>query len=81
MKAVNFPQANVQIAESQEQYNTLPAYVSGENGEVTVCFELDEDELKQVQETGRIWLSFLTFNNPLQPIFGSCLEPYFKEGE
>lgn len=74
MKAINFKEVNVQVAENQPEYETLPAHVAG-NGEVTCCFELDENELKQVAETGKIWLSFLTFNQPLQPIYGSCLKP------
>jgi len=80
MKPMRFPQANVMFAEKQEEYQGLPAYLS-DKGEVTVCFKLDQAEFKQIKETGCIWLSFLTFNEPFQPIFGSCLEPDFKEGE
>ena len=78
MKAIDFPEANVKIAETQPEYETLPAYVAGD-GEVTVCFKLEKPELDQVLETGCIWLSFLTFGQPFQPIYGSCLKPQFQE--
>jgi hypothetical protein len=56
MKAVTFPEANINLAENQDEYNTLPAYcdvdenkqpvqVDGKDrdpyGEMTVCFEAD----------------------------------------
>lgn len=76
MKAIDFPEVNTRIAENQPQYETIPAHVAGnEEGEVTMCFELSDEERKQVAETGCIWLSFLTFNQPFQPIHCSCLKP------
>jgi len=77
MKAVEFPEVNVRIAEHQPQYETLPVYVNTNTDEceVTMCFELDEYERKQVTETGKIWLTVLTFGNNFQPIGMSCLKP------
>ncbi len=68
MKAKDFPEANIKIAKDQQEYQTLPAKntlftekdESGNEIPVTIesvmCFELDEAELKQVQDTGCIWL-------------------------
>lgn len=76
MKAIEFPEVNALFAGDQDEYQTMPAYkCGGDLGEVTVCFELNEQERKQVAETGCIWLSFLTFNQPFQPISESCLKP------
>ncbi len=75
MKAQEFPQQTVVIAENQEEYSSLPASVSNE-GVVTCCFELDEAEQQQVRETGKIWLSVLTFG---QPIHGSVLNPFIED--
>lgn len=78
MKAVEFDQVNVRIAENQDEYETLPAH-AGKNGVVVTCFELDEDEQKQVEETGRIYISLMTFGQPLQPIGGSVLNPFLTQ--
>lgn len=74
MKAVEFPQVNVRLAEDQPEYETLPVYHNYKEGTITYCFELDNDELEQVGKTGKIWLKQKTFNTPMQPIYGSCLK-------
>lgn len=82
MKAKEFPQVNVRIAEHQEEYETLPVHVDMYDPATpaTMCFELSEEEKKQVAETGQIWLTILTFGQPFHPIGMSCLKPEFKEG-
>lgn len=80
MIAKEFNQQNIVIAENQDEYESLPAFVS-DDGAVTCCFELDEAELKQVRETGKIWLTVLTFGKPLQPINTSLLNPFIESKE
>lgn len=77
MKAIEFPAVNVRIAEHQDEYETLPVYVEPDNPQtpMTMCFELDEAERKQVLETGKIWLTILTFGQRFHPIRMSCLVP------
>lgn len=75
MKALEFPQMTVKIAEHQEQYETLPAHVTPD-GVVITCFELDEEELAQVVDNGKIYISIHTFGEPLQPIGMSVLNPW-----
>ena len=53
MKAIKFQQANVNVAENQPEYNTLPSFggVVGNTPHETgiiCCFELDEDEVANV---------------------------------
>lgn len=74
MKSVEFPEVNVRIAESQEEYQTLPAHHDPQEGSMTFCFELEPDELKQIAETGKIYIKQLTFNKPMQPIAATCLK-------
>lgn len=74
MKAVEFPEANIKIAENQPEYETLPALHDPDEGSIVYCFQLSEEEKKQVIETGRIWIKQLTFNRPMQPIGTSCLK-------
>lgn len=67
MKAKEFKEANVVYGENQPQYLPLPAHKT-EEGQAIFCFDLDEEERKQIAETGELWVSLLTFNQPLQPI-------------
>lgn len=76
MKAIDFKQANIKIAEHQEEYQTLPADYDAVGGTVTVCFELDLVEKKQVAEDGRIYLTIHTMGQPLHPIGPTVLSPY-----
>jgi hypothetical protein len=67
MKAIPFKGHNVTFVENQEEYESLPAF-KDEEGTVVTCWELSEEELKEITKTGKLWLSMLTFNTPLQPI-------------
>jgi hypothetical protein len=77
MKAVEFKEVNLRIAENQPEYQTLPVHMNYDHPthEATMCFELDEDEKKQVAETGKIWLGVLTFGKPFHPIGMSLMKP------
>lgn len=74
MKAMEFEEVNVRIAEHQPEYETLPAFYNEEDQSITFCFELSEEEFTQVAKTGKIYIKQLTFNKPMQPIAGSCLK-------
>lgn len=77
MTATDFKEVNLRIAEHQEEYQTLPVCIDLEEPEhkAIMCFKLDENEIKQVNETGEIWISVLTFGKPFQPIGMSLLKP------
>lgn len=68
MKAKEFKEANAVYGANQPEYQPLPAF-KAEDGTAVFCLELDEEERKKVAETGELWVSLLTFNQPLQPIF------------
>lgn len=72
MEAKEFKEVNIRIAENQEQYSTLPAFHNKEEGSLTFCFELTQDELNRIHATGEIWFKQLTFNGPMNPIALSC---------
>lgn len=81
MKAIEFPEVNIRIAEHQPEYETLPVnrVIHEDNpyfSRVTMCFELDENERKIVAETGRIWHTVLQPNDALfHPIMMSVTKP------
>lgn len=86
MDFIEFPGVNVRIAEDQPEYTTLPAQVGvlpltlPDGTEqpaiaMTCCAKLDEAELAYVKEHGILYLTVLTFGNPLQPIHGTFLRP------
>ncbi|PKP11977.1 MAG: hypothetical protein CVU09_00315 [Bacteroidetes bacterium HGW-Bacteroidetes-4] len=79
MKAIEFPQVNVRIAENQPEYETLPALVSSEpEGRITTCFQLSDEELKEIALTGKLWHLQLAFHQPMQPIALSTQIPFEK---
>jgi hypothetical protein len=68
----------VKIAESQDEYTTLPALVDKE-GVVMTEWELTAEELLCLRCGGRIRLWIHTFNNPLQPVNLEAVPPEAKE--
>ena len=82
MKPIEFDGVNVVFGANQPEYIPLPAERRpGRSGEVVTCWELSPEELKRVQETGKIYLGLLTFGQPLQPVIMSVdkPEPYDPE--
>lgn len=82
MKPIKFNGANVVYGANQPEYIPLPAERRpGQSGEIVTCWELSPEEIKRVQETGKIWLSLLTFGQPLQPVLLTAdkPEPYAPE--
>lgn len=95
MRAINFEQANIMLAESQEEYETLPIWADiDENkqpvrlddgklrdqmGQCVCCFELNKEEIDEIVKTGKIWFTQCTFWNAFQPINMSTQNPFRKE--
>lgn len=68
MIPVKFPEVNAIFGEVQPQYEPLPVLLFSD-GQAVSCWQLSKEEKARVAETGQIWLSQLTFNRPLQPVF------------
>lgn len=77
MEPIKFDGVNVVFGKNQLEYAPLPAERVGnpETGQIITCWELSADELKKVQETGKIYVSLLTFGRPLSPMFISVDKP------
>lgn len=71
-------QANVKFAENQEEYLTLTVYVF-RNGVVACALELTNKEIEEIVKTKKVYLSMLSFNQPLQPFFVTGQQEVFKE--
>lgn len=70
MKPVEFKHQNIIFAKDQSEYKLLPALKIDSNlGEVISCWELTFKERIKVVFTGKVWVSLLTFNKPITPIF------------
>ena len=78
MEPVKFEECNVVYGDNQEEYVGLPAHKTPD-GQVLMCFQLDEDEIEEMRKTGKMWISLLTFNKPLQPICLSSKNIWFAE--
>lgn len=69
MEAIKFDESNIVIGKNQKQFKDLPAHLSHENGLVIACFELTEEEIKTITETGKLWHSQQVGNAYYQPTF------------
>ena len=80
MIPVTFPECNVVLGMSQDEYAPLQAY--REPGGQTICaFRLSPQELKEIMETRTLWISVLTLNQPFQPIGLSTQCPFERPSE
>lgn len=71
MKSVKFADANKVFAEDQPEYNPLHCHVAAKPGEavtVTHCWELEEGDLAKILRDNRIYVTQVTFGQPLQPV-------------
>lgn len=66
MEPIKFKEHNMVFAENQKEYLPLPAH-RDDDGVVTSCWKMTFIERIRVIFTGKIYLSQMTFNSPLQP--------------
>ncbi len=70
MKPIKFKGQNVTFAENQPEYQPLPAFKNdGPQGEVISCWQLSFRERLRIFFTGKLWVSLLSFNQPLTPSY------------
>jgi hypothetical protein len=67
MKPIRFKECNSTYAKTQSEYAPLPVYKSTD-GIATSCWRCSILERIKVLFTGKIWVSVMTFNKPLQPL-------------
>lgn len=75
MIPVRFPEMNVTLGASQEEYEPLPAHFDPVPGRITFCCRLSDAEIAEMVATRTIWLQQLTFGKSFQPILLSTLKP------
>lgn len=75
MKPIDFDHSNVTFAKDQPEYQPLPAF-RADDGTVISCWKLTFRERLKMLFTGRLWISNLTFNNPLQPQLPMINSPF-----
>jgi len=80
MKPIEFKEQNCVFAENQPEYLPLPVHKT-EDGQVISCWRLTWKERFKVLFGGKMWLSMLTFNKPLQPQLPSISSPFEEEVE
>ncbi len=75
MIPVSFPECNLILAMTQDEYEPLQAYRDPDG--LTICaFRLSPAELAEIQRTRTLWISVRTFNNAFQPIGLSTQCPF-----
>lgn len=67
MKPIKFKEQNVVYGKGQKEYLPLPAH-RDQQGIITMCIELTQEDIREARKTGKIWAQLSTFNQPLQPL-------------
>lgn len=68
MKPIEFKEVNVVYGKDQKEYEPLPALKFGD-GTMVTCWKLSWRELLRIVWRRKVWVSVLTFNQPLQPLY------------
>ena len=78
MQPIKFPQQTHTLAENQPQYEPLPVHIdqTDPTTPMTCCFQLSPEELAEINATGQLWYTQLTFGNSFQPVRLSTLNPF-----
>lgn len=72
MKPIKFKHCNIEIAKSQDEYETLHALIiDSPEGYIVSCWKLSFKERIKILFIGKVWLSLMSFNKPLTPSFMS----------
>jgi hypothetical protein len=70
MKPTSFKGQTTVIAKDQKQYQPLPALrIKGKRGVIICCWRMSWWERVYTLFTGRVWVSLLTFNQPVSPSY------------
>ena len=82
MTPTTFPQSNCVLAKDQPEYQPLPVCrVGDDDGTMVSCWRLTWGERLRVLFGGRLWLSQLTFGQPLQPQRIDVVTPFCEANE
>jgi len=78
MQPIKFPQQTHTLAEDQPQYEPLPVHIDQADPATpfTCCFQLSPEELAEINETGCLWHTQLTFGQSFQPVRLSTQNPF-----
>jgi hypothetical protein len=80
MTPIKFIGCNIIMGEHQPEYQPLPAFIEVGTPQrpVVTCWEMSEEERKIFLETGKIYLTQLTFGEMLQPVLLSIQNPVYS---
>jgi len=68
MKSIDFPEVTNKIGEDQEEYNTVYSQFQKKDMSINLCFELTDEEIKQLVKTKKIWYKQQVFNQNMHPM-------------
>lgn len=74
MKAITFPEANIKIAENQDEFLTLPAYID-DRRIVVSKWELNDTDLAKVTKNRAVWLAVWNGEGDIRPVQVSSVKP------
>lgn len=74
MKPIEFPEMTGVAAETQPEFENMPMYRDAD--EVISCWELTPEEIKEIIETGHIWVRLYAGSGFIQPIIIQTERPW-----
>lgn len=78
MIPVNFEQSNVELIGGDPSVKNLPAYFEQNRG-LWSCWQVSEEELALIKDTGKIWLLVASSMHP--PVLLSVQGPFVEASE
>jgi len=80
MQSIEFPEANIKIAEHQEEYQTVHAnvqqYEKTNFNVMTACYELTGEEIQEIMLTKKIWYQqLIPMKDSMQPMSLHVIKP------
>lgn len=82
MKAIQFKEQTVILAENQPEYTPLPVFINDSpEREMVACFELSQEEMDVLIKSRQIWFTQFTFGNLFQPVHLQVQSPFATNQE
>lgn len=77
MESIDFPEANLAVAKDQPEYKTLYVHATQDSQfAMTCCLKLSKEELEEVNKTGVVYFTQITFGRGYAPIRMSVTNPF-----
>ena len=68
MKSIDFPEVTNKIGEDQEEFQTVFSQFQIKDRSINLCFELSDEDIKELVKTKKIWYKQQVGNQKMHPM-------------